>query len=282
MTAQDTGQSWQNEDEDGEWDGSGSGYGYGDRNRGQQVQLGSSRLWEYAARSHFSLAASLCNSNSSNIDIDDISDRRMSLSSSQQQQQQHQQQHKNYQQPQLTAKKMDCGEPGARGPVTCTRSRTYHMIIFMHHSNVSNMLLLLQHAACSMLLLLHRKHFIARSRFACADYTGAIVNPAFVGGTRDLATVAATLGAGSCEPRRCEMAKRPLALNYQTKCGQPRTLDDVATDRAGQKQQQQQQQRQQQQQQLQQQSERVADTICLIGAHFYASARLNSCYLCEI
>jgi len=69
------------------------------------------------------------------------------------------------------------------------------------------------------------------------------------------------------------MAKRPLALNYQTKCGQPRTLDDVATDRAGQ---------QQQQQQQQQQSERVADTICLIGAHFYASARLNSCYLCEI
>lgn len=68
------------------------------------------------------------------------------------------------------------------------------------------------------------------------------------------------------------MAKRPLALNYQTKCGQPRTLDDVATDRAG----------QQQQQQQQQQSERVADTICLIGAHFYASARLNSCYLCEI
>lgn len=58
--------------------------GSGDRNRGQQVQLGSSRLWEYAARSHFSLAASLCNSNisSSNIDIDDISDRRMSLSSS--------------------------------------------------------------------------------------------------------------------------------------------------------------------------------------------------------
>jgi len=153
------------------------------------------------------------------------------------------------------------------------------------------MLLLLLHAACCMLLLLHRKHFIARSRFACADYTGAIVNPAFVGGTRDLATVAATLGAGgyffryflffstfccsflgSCKSRRCEMAKRPLALNYQTKCGQPRTLDDVATDRAG----------QQQQQQQQQQSERVADTICLIGAHFYASARLNSCYLCEI
>lgn len=68
------------------------------------------------------------------------------------------------------------------------------------------------------------------------------------------------------------MAKRPLALNYQTKCGQPRTLDDVATDRAG----------QQQQQQQQQQSERVGDTICLIGAHFYASALLNSCYLCEI
>jgi len=35
------------------------------------------------------------------------------------------------------------------------------------------------------------------------------------------------------------MAKRPLALNYQTKCGLPRTLDDVATDRAGQQQQQQ-------------------------------------------
>lgn len=66
--------------EDGHEDGDGSG----DRNRGQQVQLGSSRLWEYAARSHFSLAASLCNSNisSSNIDIDDVSDRRMSLSSS--------------------------------------------------------------------------------------------------------------------------------------------------------------------------------------------------------
>jgi len=40
------------------------------------------------------------------------------------------------------------------------------------------------------------------------------------------------------------MAKRPLALNYQTKCGLPRTLDDVATDRAGQQQQQQQQQQQ--------------------------------------
>ncbi|EDX10006.1 GD14268 [Drosophila simulans] len=82
MTAQDAGQSWQNEDEDGHEDGDGDGSG--DRNRGQQVQLGSSRLWEYAARSHFSLAASLCNSNisSSNSDIDDISDRRMSLSSS--------------------------------------------------------------------------------------------------------------------------------------------------------------------------------------------------------
>ncbi|XP_044313661.1 uncharacterized protein LOC123037391 [Drosophila rhopaloa] len=175
-----------------------------------------------------------------------------------------QQQH--HQKQRLTAKKNGLW-PGACGPVTSTRSRTYHMIIFMHHSNVSNMLLLLL-----LLLLLHRKHFIARSRFACADYSRAIVNPAFVGGTRDLATVAATLGAGSCKSRRCEMAKRPLALNYQTKCGQPRTLDDVATDRAG----------QQQQQQQQQQSERVADTICLIGAHFYASARLSSCYLCEI
>ncbi|KAI8040857.1 hypothetical protein M5D96_006800 [Drosophila gunungcola] len=89
-------------------------------------------------------------------------------------QQQHQQKRR------LTAKKNGLW-PGARGPVTSTRSRTYHMIIFMHHSNVSN-----------MLLLLHRKHFIARSRFACADYLRAIVNPALVGGTRDLATVAAT------------------------------------------------------------------------------------------
>ncbi|EDW41020.1 GM25235 [Drosophila sechellia] len=59
-----------------------------------------------------------------------------------------QQQHHHHHQPQLTAKKMDCGEPGACGPVTSTRSRTYHMIIFMHHSNVRNMLLLLLHAAC--------------------------------------------------------------------------------------------------------------------------------------
>ncbi|EDX10009.1 GD14269 [Drosophila simulans] len=48
-----------------------------------------------------------------------------------------QQQQHHHHQPQLTAKKMDCGEPGACGPVTSTRSRTYHMIIFMHHSNLT-------------------------------------------------------------------------------------------------------------------------------------------------
>jgi len=70
------------------WDGMGwvLFLGTGTEDGRQQVQLGSPRLWEYAVRSHFSLAAPLCSSNSnrnsSNIDIDDISDRRMSLSSS--------------------------------------------------------------------------------------------------------------------------------------------------------------------------------------------------------
>lgn len=134
-----------------------------------------------------------------------------------------------------------------------TRSRTYHQIIFMHHLNVSNKLMLQQ-----LLLLVavaaapEAFYCLARwtcLRFACADYFSHRKSPLLWGARARLGLIAAATqptqqhsnnssninssntattttvqqqqqvllacSRVAVKSKRCEVAKRPLALNFR-------------------------------------------------------------------
>lgn len=176
-----------------------------------------------------------------------------------------------------------------------TRSRTYHQIIFMHHLNVSNKLMLLLLVAVAVAAAPEAFYCLARwtcLRFACADYFSHRKSLLLWGARARLGLIAAatqptqqhsnnssninssssniattTTGAarlltGCSQVKEVRSGKAPAGIEFQTKCFHP-TLDDVAVAwvswcccccavLVGE----------------QQQLERVADTICLIGAHF--------------
>lgn len=178
-----------------------------------------------------------------------------------------------------------------------TRSRTYHQIIFMHHLNVSNKLMLLQQLLLLVAVAAAPEAFYCLARwtclrFACADYFSHRKSPLLWGARARLGLIAAatqptqqhsnnssninssssntattTTGAarlltGCSQVKEVRSGKAPAGIEFQTKCFHP-TLDDVAVAwvswcccccavLVGE----------------QQQLERVADTICLIGAHF--------------
>lgn len=139
-----------------------------------------------------------------------------------------------------------------------TRSRTYHQIIFMHHLNVSNKLMLLLPLQLLLLLVAvaaapEAFYCLARwtcLRFACADYFSHRKSPLLWGARARLGLIAAAtqptqqhsnnssnINSSSSnfattttvqqqqvllacsrvavKSKRCEVAKRPLALNFR-------------------------------------------------------------------
>lgn len=147
-----------------------------------------------------------------------------------------------------------------------TRSRTYHQIIFMHHLNVSNKLMLLLQllllVAVAVAAAPEAFYCLARwtcLRFACADYFSHRKSPLLWGArarlgliaaatqptrqhsnnssninssSSNIATTATTTGAarlltGCSQVKEVRSGKAPAGIEFQTKCFHP-TLDDVA------------------------------------------------------
>lgn len=135
-----------------------------------------------------------------------------------------------------------------------TRSRTYHQIIFMHHLNVSNKLMLLQQLLLLVAVAAAPEAFYCLARwtclrFACADYFSHRKSPLLWGARARLGLIAAATqptqqhsnnssninssntattttlqqqqqvllacSRVAAKSKRCEVAKRPLALNFR-------------------------------------------------------------------